>query len=138
MPKELFNHYTIISTDAAGNYTQAAYAAAFPREIDDILAVFDKWVAGKRPAAALAPAPSPVHDTLHSLDPLDSHSTRSCPVLGASMERSDDLPCWDMQRAGCRPWEQATMLTPDWHLCSALCLPSVGQTWQRWMRRTRT
>ena len=61
MPKELFNHYTIISTDAAGSYTQAAYAAAFPREIGDILGAFDKWVAGKRPAAAPAPAPPPVH-----------------------------------------------------------------------------
>ena len=58
VPKELFNHYTIISTDAAGNYTQAAYAAAFPREIGAILDVFDKWVAGKRPPAPRGKCPS--------------------------------------------------------------------------------
>ena len=47
VPKELFSHYTIISSDpASGAYVQAAYASHFPTEIRAILAIFDEWIAG--------------------------------------------------------------------------------------------
>ncbi|EIE20277.1 hypothetical protein COCSUDRAFT_67562 [Coccomyxa subellipsoidea C-169] len=45
VPKELFNHYTIISTSPDGQYTQAPYAAAFPAEIGKIVSIFDEWIA---------------------------------------------------------------------------------------------
>ena len=46
VPKELFSHYTIISMDADGGYSQAAYAEYFPVEMGAIVAIFDEWIAG--------------------------------------------------------------------------------------------
>ena len=48
LPRELYNHYTIITKGKGGEakYSQVAYASYFPQEIGGILAVFDKWLAG--------------------------------------------------------------------------------------------
>ena len=45
LPKDLYNHYTIICQDTKG-YTQQAYATYFPNEIGEIEGLFDRWVAG--------------------------------------------------------------------------------------------
>ncbi len=62
VPKELYSHYTIISSDASGGYSQAAYAEYFPEEIGAIVAIFDDWIAGK--SLPLCPSSSAVHTTV--------------------------------------------------------------------------
>ena len=48
LPRQLYNHYTIITKGKGGQdkYSQVAYASYFPQEIGGILAVFDQWLAG--------------------------------------------------------------------------------------------
>ena len=45
LPKDLYNHYTIIGQDSTG-YTQQAYATYFPEELAAIEQLFDRWIAG--------------------------------------------------------------------------------------------
>lgn len=47
VPKAMYNHYTIITADADGQYTQTAYAEYFKDEINLILTIFDRWIGGK-------------------------------------------------------------------------------------------
>ncbi|KAL4434437.1 hypothetical protein ABPG75_000878 [Micractinium tetrahymenae] len=44
LPRELYNHYTIITKNADGSYGQVAYAEAFPQEIGAILIELDNWI----------------------------------------------------------------------------------------------
>lgn len=48
LPKELYNHYTVILSDAAsGEYSQIANSSFFKEEVSAILAAFDRWIAGR-------------------------------------------------------------------------------------------
>ena len=44
LPKELYNHYTIVTLDENGKYTQVAYVEYFTTEIGAIVAEFDAWI----------------------------------------------------------------------------------------------
>lgn len=44
LPRELYNHYTIITKRADGSYGHVAYAEAFPQEIGAILVELDNWI----------------------------------------------------------------------------------------------
>ena len=47
LPKELYNHYTVISWDSeSGAYSQVANAAYYKKEFADLVAAFDRWIAG--------------------------------------------------------------------------------------------
>lgn len=45
VPKPLYNHYTVITSDESHNYSQVANATFFP-EIAAIVTRFDDWIAG--------------------------------------------------------------------------------------------
>lgn len=57
LPKAFYNHYTIISTSADGQYTQASYAASFPTEIGAIGSIFEDWIAGVQALFSKASCP---------------------------------------------------------------------------------
>lgn len=51
LPKELYNHYTVISRDPeTGVYSQVANAVYYRNEFSDIVAAFDRWIAGPHPS----------------------------------------------------------------------------------------
>jgi len=48
VPRDLYNHYTVIVYDqAGGTYSQVANAAYYKEAITAIVAAFDRWIAGK-------------------------------------------------------------------------------------------
>ena len=48
VPKELYNHYTVIVFDeATQQYSQVANASYFKEEVSAIISAFDRWIAGK-------------------------------------------------------------------------------------------
>ena len=46
VPRELYNHYTVIVVDETGTYGQVANASYFKETITAIVAAFDRWIAG--------------------------------------------------------------------------------------------
>lgn len=47
VPKELYNHYTVILFDEASQkYSQIANASYFKDEVSAIVSAFDRWIAG--------------------------------------------------------------------------------------------
>ena len=87
VPKELYNHYTVI-TYAEGTYGQVANASYFKEAVSAIVAAFDRWIAGR------------CFDALNS-SPLNHHPSKQVsPIQMMLLTGLANAPEWKFDAVG--------------------------------------
>lgn len=76
VPKELYNHYTVILFDeTTGKYSHVSNASFFKEEVSAIVAAFDRWIAGVHLQGCLPIQMSPIVHHASSIGVLSSYGS---------------------------------------------------------------